>query len=56
VPVKEIFVLPALVGPAQSVFSLTVHYFTSFVPNAQQPGQAVVPGRLSLNMYLWKKA
>ncbi len=31
----------------------TVHYFTSFVPIAQQAGQAVVPGRLSLNMCLW---
>jgi hypothetical protein len=31
----------------------TLLYFTLFVPNAQQAGQAVVPGRRSLNMRLW---
>jgi len=33
-------------------FSLTVHYFNSFVPIAQQPGQATVLGRLSLSVSL----
>jgi hypothetical protein len=42
-----------LVGPVQNIFFLTVHYFTSFVPIAQQAGQAVVPRRLSINMCLW---
>ncbi len=41
-------VLVAVASPAQNIFSLTVHYFPSFVP-----GQAVVPRRLSLNMCLW---
>jgi hypothetical protein len=40
--------LAALVGPVQNNFSLTVHYFYSFVPIAQQAGQAAVLGRLSL--------
>jgi hypothetical protein len=31
---------------------LTVHYFNSFVPIAQQAGQAVVQGRLPLNLSL----
>jgi hypothetical protein len=45
--------LAALVGPAQNnFFLLTIHYFTSFVPIAQQAGQAVVPRRLYLNMRL----
>jgi hypothetical protein len=45
--------LAALVGPVQNIFSPpdTTH-FTSFVPIAQQAGQAVVPHRLSLNMCL----
>jgi hypothetical protein len=42
VPVQEIFVLPL----AALVF------LTSFLLIAQQAGQAVVPGRLSLNMSL----
>ncbi len=37
--------LAALVGPVQNIF-------ISFVPTAQEAGQAVVPGRLSLNMCL----
>ncbi len=45
--------LAALVGLVQNIFSLTVHYFTSCVPIAQEAGQAVVPRRLSLNMGLW---
>jgi hypothetical protein len=31
---------------------LTAHFFTLFIPIAQQPGQAVVLGRLSLCL-LW---
>ncbi len=42
----------ALVGPAQNIFSLAVHYINSFVPIAPQAGQAVVLGRLSINMCL----
>jgi hypothetical protein len=46
--------LAALVGPAQNIFfPLRTLFFTLFVPIAQQAGQAVVPGRLSLNMCLW---
>ncbi len=44
--------LAVLVGPVQNIFFLTVHYFNSFVPIAQQAGQAAVLGRLSLNMCL----
>jgi hypothetical protein len=42
--------LTALVGLAQSVVFLTVHYFSSFVPIAQQARQAVMLGRRSLSM------
>jgi hypothetical protein len=45
--------LAALVGPVQDIIFLTVHYFTSSVPIAQQAGQAVVHRHLSLNMCLW---
>ncbi len=38
----------ALASPLQINFSFTVHYFNSFVPTAQQAGQAAVLGRLSL--------
>ncbi len=38
------YVFAPLVGP---FFFLTVHYFNSYVPNAQQAGQAAVLGRLS---------
>jgi hypothetical protein len=34
-------------------FFLTAHYFTLCGPITQQPGQAVVPDRLSPNMRLW---
>jgi hypothetical protein len=47
--------LATLVGRRPStniVFFFTVHYFTSFVPIAQQAGQAVVPSRLSHIMCL----
>jgi hypothetical protein len=41
--------LAALISPVQNIFFLIVQYFNSFVPITQQDGQAVVPGRLSLN-------
>jgi hypothetical protein len=40
--------LAALVGSVPNIFFLTANYFTSFVPIAQQTGQEVVPGLLSL--------
>jgi hypothetical protein len=45
--------LAALVSLVQNIFFLAVHYFTSFVPIPKQAGQAVVPGRLYLNICLW---
>jgi hypothetical protein len=44
--------LAALVGPVLSIFSPLFDYLTSFVPIAQQAGQAVRTRRLSLNMCL----
>jgi hypothetical protein len=41
-------VLAALAGPVQNIFFLTIHFLNSFVPIAQQAGQAAVLGRLSL--------
>ncbi len=41
--------LAALVSPVKNICFLIVHYFNLCVPIAQQPGQAVVQGRLSLN-------
>ncbi len=38
--------------PSKNDFFLNVHYFMLCVPIAQQPGQAVVQGRLSLNVRL----
>jgi hypothetical protein len=52
VPLQDIFVLPWLL---QNISFLTVHNFYSFVPIAQQPGQAAVPGRLSLSRCLWSR-
>ncbi len=48
-------VLAALVGPVQNMFCLAVYYFNSFVPIAQQAGQAAVlaVGRLSISRCLW---
>ncbi len=48
--------LAALVGPEQNIIFLTAHFFTLLVPIAQQSGQAVALGRLSLCFYvrLWK--
>jgi hypothetical protein len=40
--------LAAPVGPVQNIFFPTIHYFTSFVPIAQEVGQTVVLRRLSL--------
>ncbi len=54
--VQEIFVQPRLLLSAQyKIFFSSLHTILLylFVPNAQQAGQAVVPGRLSLNMCLW---
>jgi hypothetical protein len=42
--------LAALVSPIQNIF--TVLCFNSFVPIAQQAGQAAVLGRLSLSLCL----
>jgi hypothetical protein len=42
----------AVVKPVQNILFLTVHYFKFCVPIAQQPGQTVVQGRLSLNVCL----
>jgi hypothetical protein len=46
-------VLAAQVGPVQNIFILTIYYLYSFVPIAQQAGQAAVLGSLSLSMCLW---
>jgi hypothetical protein len=45
--------LAAPVSLVQNIFFFAAHFFSLCVPNAQQPGQAVVTGRLSLNMCLW---
>ncbi len=44
--------LAALVRPVQQFFP-TAHFFTLCFPIAQLPDQAVVLGRLSLNMCPW---
>jgi hypothetical protein len=50
---------PVLATPVSSVrvqnifLCRTLFYSTVYVAIAQQPGQAVVPGRLSLNVCLW---
>ncbi len=46
-PVQNSFVLPCC---SSQPSILTVHYFNSFVPIAQQAGQAAVLGRLSLGV------
>jgi hypothetical protein len=48
--------LAALVDPVKTIIFLSVHYFNSFVPIAQQAGQTVVSGRLSLNVYVFAGA
>jgi hypothetical protein len=54
VPVWEIFILPWLLWSAQYkiFFSSPYTFSLLYVLIAQQPGQAVVRGRLSLNMCL----
>jgi hypothetical protein len=39
-------------GPVQNIVFLSAQYFDSFVPIAQQAGQAAVLGRLSISMCL----
>jgi hypothetical protein len=39
--------------PSTKIFFLPAHFYTLFLPNAQQAVQAVVPGRMSFNMCLW---
>jgi hypothetical protein len=51
VPVQETFILGCSGQPNIKYFFLTVHYFNSCVPPAQQPAQAVVQGRLSLDVW-----
>jgi hypothetical protein len=46
--------LAALVSPAQNIIFLAAHFFTLLVSIAQQPGQAVVLGRLSLGLF-WQQ-
>jgi hypothetical protein len=46
--------LAAIVSKEQNIFFLTKQYFNSFVPSAQQPGQAFVLGSLSLSVSLRK--
>ncbi len=43
--------LAAQVSPVQNIIFLIVHFFTFFVPIAQQPRQAGVLGRLSLCLW-----
>jgi hypothetical protein len=45
--------LAVLVGPVQTFFFLTVHFFNFFVPTAQKAGQAAVLGLLSLSMLVF---
>ncbi len=44
--------LAALDGPVQNSCFQAIHYLNSLVPIVLQAGQAVVPGRLSLNLCL----
>jgi hypothetical protein len=46
--VQETFIMLGCSGqPSTKYFFIKVHYFNICVPIAQQPGQAVVQGRLS---------
>jgi hypothetical protein len=45
--------MAVLVGPVQNIFFFIVNFFNSFVPIAQEAGQAVVQGLLSLSVCLW---
>ncbi len=52
--VQEILVLPGCSSrPSKKYFFITAHYFHSFVPIAQQAGQAAVLCRRSLSVCLW---
>ncbi len=56
--VPEIFIQPRQIQSTQSVqniFFLINHYFNSFVYIAQQAGQAVMLGHLSLTVCLWRQ-
>ncbi len=56
VPVQEtLFCLNCSSWPSTKYIFLTIHYFNSFVPIAQQAGQAAILGRLSLSMSLWRQ-
>ncbi len=44
--------LADLVSPVQNIIFLTAYFFTLLAPLTQQPGQAVVLGRLSLRLWL----
>ncbi len=46
--------LAALVIPIQNIICITAHFLTLLVPITQPPGQAVVLGRLSLCLWLWR--
>jgi hypothetical protein len=48
--------LAVLVSSVQNIFFLTVHFFNSFVSTAQQVGQAVVLGRLTLSVCLCSRS
>ncbi len=49
---RLLFCLGCSSRPSTKYFFLTVHYLNSFVPIAQQAGQAAVLGRLSLSVSL----
>jgi hypothetical protein len=49
--------LDALVSPLQNIFFLTLHTFSFYVSSSlSHLDRPVVPGRLSLNIDLWKNA
>jgi hypothetical protein len=48
--------LATLIGPVQNIFFPTGYYLNSFVPIAQQAGQAAVLGGLSVNVCLWDES
>jgi hypothetical protein len=50
---RHLFCLGCYSRPVQNIIFLTADYFNSFVPIAQQAGQAAVLGRLSLSVCLW---
>ncbi len=50
---RFLFCLGCYSLPSTKYFFLTVHYFNSFVPIAEQVGQAAVLGHLPLSVCLW---